>query len=200
MLNKLTSVVCLGSALVVSACGGPEAQDGDGFAQQGARLTTATSQDCDYSVSTVQTTTSPPQYDVVVTRTGGVNCTLPTGVSQTIQNVPLSAPGPVSIVGSDLGLAVGFVMRNGFSGSAAYIFALRHVNPTTLATARNADIYCDYMTGNISTGTVSIGAAGTAVSVFGTKTGKINGQSGNYYSASFANFFTSTTAPTITVF
>jgi hypothetical protein len=200
MLNRLTSVVCLGSALVVSACGGPEMADDTVLAEQRAGLTTASSQDCDYSVSTVQTTTSPPQYNVVLTRTGGVNCTLTVGDTQVIENVPLNAPGNVSIVGSSLGLAVGFVMRNGWSGSAAYIYALRRVDPTTLATTRNADIYCDYMTGNISTGSLSIASTGTSVSVFGTKTGKINGKAGTYYSAAFPDFFTSTTPPNISTF
>lgn len=199
-MNRFTRAACLGFAFVVSACGGPQEEEGGQLAQQTARLTTATSQGCDYSVASVQTTTSPPQYDIVVTRTGGTGCTLSTGVSQVVQSVPLSAPSDVSIVGSDLGIAVGFVMRNGWSGSAAYIYGLRHVNPTTLATVRNADIYCDYMTGNILTGSLGINTAGTGVSVFGTKNGKINGQSGTYYSASFSNFFTSTTAPSIFVF
>ena len=114
--------------------------------------------------------------------------------------MPLSPPVDVGIVGSDLGLAVGAVVRNGWSGSAAYIYALRHVNPTTFATVRNADIYCDYMTGNILTGSLSIGSGGTSVSVFGTKNGKINGLSGSRYNASFANFFTSTTPPSIMTF
>ncbi|RKH91170.1 hypothetical protein D7Y21_03955 [Corallococcus sp. AB045] len=197
MMNKLTSVVCLGSALVLSACGGPEQEDGAELAQQSARLTTASSQGCDYSVSTVQITTSPPQYEVVLTRTGGTSCTLTTGVSQVIQSVPLSAPGTVSLVGSNLGLAVGFVMKNGWSGSAAHIMAVRAVDPTTLSTTRNADIYCDYMTGSISTGSIS--TTGTNLSVSGTKACKINNKSGTYWFASFTDFFTTTTPPVITV-
>ncbi|WP_163999551.1 hypothetical protein [Pyxidicoccus caerfyrddinensis] len=175
-------------------------EEGEPLAQQTARLTTATSQGCDYSVASVQMSVSPPQWNIVVTRTGGTACTLTTGVSQVVQSVPLRAPADVAIVGSDLGLAVGLVMRNGWRGSAAYIYALRHVNPTTLATVRNADIYCDYMMGNILTGLLSIGSAGTSVSVYGTKNGKINGQSGTRYNASFANVFTSTTPPSIFVF
>ncbi len=196
-MNKLARVVCLGSALVVSACGGQQLEEGEVLEQQTARLTTATSQGCDYSVASVQTTVSPPQYNIVVTRTGGASCTLATGVSQVVQSVPLSAPTDVAIVGSDLGLAVGAVVKNGWSGSAAYIYALRRLDPTTLATTPNADIYCDYMTGNILTGSLGISADGTGVSVSGTKTGKINGQSGSRFWASFANFFTSTTPPSI---
>jgi hypothetical protein len=200
MMNKLTSVVCLASALAVTACGGPDLADDAVLAEQRAGLTTASSQGCDYAVSTVQTTTSPPQYNVVLTRTGGTGCTLTTGDTQVIQNVPLDAPGNVSIVGSSLGLAVGFVMRNGWSGSSAYIYALRRVDPTTLATTRNADIYCDYMTGNITSGSLSIASTGTSVSVFGNKTGKINGKAGSFYSAAFMDFFTSTTPPNISTF
>lgn len=200
-MNKFMRVACLGSALVVSACGGPlQEEEGEPLARQAARLTTATSQGCDYSVASVQTTVSPPQYNIVVTRTGGLNCTLPTGVSQVVQSVPLDAPKDVAIVGSDLGLAVGAVVRNGWSGSAAHIYALRRLDPTTLATTRNADIYCDYMTGSILSGGLSIGSTGTSVSVYGTKSGKINGRSGTYYSASFANFFTSTTPPSFNIF
>lgn len=199
-MSRLARVVCLGSALVVSACGGPQQEEeGEVLAQQTARLTTATSQGCDYSVASVQTTVSPPQYNIVVTRTGGANCTLQIGASQVVQSVPLSAPTDVAIVGSDLGLAVGAVVKNGWSGSAAYIYALRRLDPTTLATTRNADIYCDYMTGNILTGNLTISADGTSVTVAGTKNGKINGQSGSRFWASFANFFTSTTPPSIFV-
>ncbi|NOK08412.1 hypothetical protein [Corallococcus exercitus] len=199
MMNKLTSVVCLGSALVLSACGGPEQEDGVELARQGARLTTASSQGCDYEATTVQITTSPPQYNVVVTRTGGASCTLTTGASVVVQTVPLSPPGTVSLSGSSLGLAVGFTMRNGWSGSAATVMAVRGVDPTTLSTTRNADIYCDYMTGNISTGSLSIASNGTTVNASGTKACKINNQSGTYWYASFANFFTTTTPPNITV-
>ncbi len=199
MLIKLTSVVCLGSALVLSACGAPEQEDGAELAQQGARLTTASSQGCDYEATTVQITTSPPQYDIVVTRTGGASCTLTIGASQVIQTVPLSPPGTVSLSGSSLGLAVGFVMRNGWTGSAANIMAVRAVDPTTLSTTRNADIYCDYMTGSISTGGLSVSSSGTHVSASGTKACKIGGKSGTYWAASFADFFTTTTPPVITV-
>lgn len=201
-MNKFMRISCLGSALVVSACGGPlQEEEGEPLAQQTARLsTTATSQGCDYSVASVQTTVSPPQYNIVVTRTGGVNCTLQTGVSQVVRSVPLDAPKDVAIVGSDLGLAVGAVVRNGWSGSSAAIYTLRRLDPTTLATTREADIYCDYMTGSILTGSLSLGSTGTSVSVYGTKSGKINGQSGTRYSASFSDFFTSTTPPSIFVF
>ncbi|RKH67595.1 hypothetical protein [Corallococcus llansteffanensis] len=199
-MNKFARSVCLGSALVVSACGGSEQVEGEELAQQSARLLTASSQGCDYSVASVQTTPSPPQYNIVVTRTGGVSCPYPTGVSQVVGTAVLNAPGSLGMVGGSLGLAVGYVKKNGFSGSSANIYSLVHVDTATLAVMRNADILCDYRTGNIITGSLSISADGTGVSVFGTKDGKINGQSGTYYSASFVNFFTSTTPPTYFVF
>ena len=199
MKNKLMSVVCLGSALALSACGGPEQEDGAELAQQSAPLTTASSQGCDYEATTVQITTSPPQYTIVVTRTGGASCTLTIGASQIIETVPLSPPGTVSLSGSSLGLAVGFTMRNGWTGSAATIMAVRAVDPTTLSTTRNADIYCDYMTGSSLTGGLSVSSSGTNVTSSGTKACKIGGKSGTYWSASFTNFFTTTTAPVITV-
>ncbi|WP_223632567.1 hypothetical protein [Corallococcus sp. EGB] len=199
MMNKLTSVVRIGSALVLSACGAPEQEEGAELSQQRARLTTASSQGCDYEATTVQITTAPPQYNIVLTRTGGASCTLTIGDSQVIQSVPLSPPGTVSLAGSSLGLAVGFVMRNGWTGSAANIMAVRAVDPTTLSTTRNADIYCDYMTGSISTGGIGLNSTGTNLSASGTKACKINGKSGTYWSASFSDFFTTTTPPVITV-
>ncbi|NOK16776.1 hypothetical protein [Corallococcus carmarthensis] len=199
MMNKLTSVVCLGSALALSACGAPEQEDGAELAQQSARLTTASSQGCDYEATTVQITTSPPQYNVVITRTGGASCTLTTGASQVVQTVPLSAPGTVSLSGSSLGLAVGFVMKNGWSGSAAYVYAVRAVDPTTLSTTRNGDIYCDYNTGSISTGSLGISSSGTNLSVSGTKACKIGGRSGTYWYGTFTDFFTTTTPPVLGV-
>ncbi|RKH43335.1 hypothetical protein D7X55_14855 [Corallococcus sp. AB049A] len=196
--NKLTSVVCLGSALALSACGGPEAEDGAELSQQSARLTTASSQGCDYEATTVQITTSPPQYNIVITRTGGASCTLTTGQSVVVQTVPLAAPGTVSLSGSSMGLAVGFTMKNGWSGSAATVMAVRAVDPTTLSTTRNADIYCDYMTGSILTGGANISANGTDLSASGTKACKIGGKSGTYWVAKFTDFFTTTTPPVIT--
>ncbi|NMO17870.1 hypothetical protein HPC49_23385 [Pyxidicoccus fallax] len=202
-MNHFTRVVCLASAFVVAACGGPQdeqQEQGESLAQQTASLTTATSQGCDYSVASVQVTTAPPTYNIVVTRTGGATCTLATGVSQVIHTVPLDAPSHVAIVGSDQGLAVGLVMRNSWTGSSPKVYGLRHVNPTSLSTVRNADIFCDYMTGSISTGNLSLHSTGTGVSVSGSMACKMNGRQGTFYSASFANFFTSTTPPTITTF
>jgi hypothetical protein len=60
----------------------------------------------------------------------------------------LNAPGSLGMVGGSLELAVGYVKKNGFSGSSANIY-----------------------TGNIITGSLSISADGTGVSVFGTKDG-----------------------------
>ena len=70
---------------------------------------------------------------------------------------------------------------------------------TMLSTTRTADIYCDYMTGSISTGNLSVSSNGTTVASSGTKACKINNKSGTYWFASFTDFFTTTTPPVITV-
>ncbi|RKH47694.1 hypothetical protein [Corallococcus sicarius] len=200
-MKKFTRAVCLGSALVFSACGGPEpVEEGEALGQQSASLTTASSQGCTYDVSTVLVTESPAAHDVVLTRLGGTGCSLPTGASVVVARVVKDRPSSLALVGNSLGLAVGFVMRTGPLEPARYKYALRHVNPTTLGTVRHADFLCDHGTGDIYTGTVSLSGGGTGVSVSGTKTGLINGQAGNYYTASFTNFFTSTTPPTFTVY
>ncbi|RKH60737.1 hypothetical protein [Corallococcus llansteffanensis] len=200
-MNSLTRAVCLGSALVLSACGGPEpVEEGEALGQQSAGLTTASSQGCNYSVSTVLVTASPASHDVVLTRTGGTGCPLPTGASVVVAHVVKDRPSSLALVGNSLGLAVGFVMRTGPLEPARYKYALRHVNPATLGTVRSADFACDYGTGDIYTGTLSLSGDGTGVGVSGTKTGLINGQAGNYYTATFLNFFTSTTPPTYSVY
>ncbi|RKH11001.1 hypothetical protein D7V97_12350 [Corallococcus sp. CA053C] len=201
-MNKFARVVCLGSALVVSACGGPEQMEGEAIAQQEAAFvipSTASSQGCSFTLNATQITTAPPSWNITLTRTGGASCAYPTGDSVVLGTSNGSEP-KVSLAGNALGLAAAFTMKGTFSGSSPIALGLRHVDPTNLTTVRSADIRGDYPYGQITSGGVSIQADGTTLKVSGSKSGTLQGMGGTYYTATFLDFFTSTTAPTYQTF
>ncbi|MHA7630788.1 hypothetical protein [Corallococcus sp. M7] len=75
-MNKLTSVVCLGSALMLSACGAPEQEDGAELAQQSQAFiwpSTASSQGCSFTLNATQITTAPPSWNITLTRNGNAS-------------------------------------------------------------------------------------------------------------------------------
>jgi hypothetical protein len=203
-MQKLTSGVCLGFALALSACGGPEAVEADSLQQQAQGVVTPvgmTLNGCDYTLSAVQVSNSPPIWDMTITRTAGTTaCTLPLGASQVIGQALLNEPTYLSIAGTDAGIVGGYLNKNGFSGSSAIVYTVGGVNTTTLAFVRSDNAMCDYRAGNITEGSVSTAINGTKVNVFGRRNCKINGQPGNFYSAGFVDFFTSTTPPTYLLF
>jgi hypothetical protein len=202
MLNKLTSVVCLGSALALSACGGPEQEASESPSQQSQGVITpvsGSSQGCDFTVSGTQLSNSPPYYSVTLTRTGGASCPYPAGSSVLLGN-SYSVEPVLSIAGNSLGLAVGFTVKSSPSGSSMPYLAVRHIDVDTLATVRNADLRGDYPYGQITSGGVSILSDGTTLRSSGRFSGTLGGKSGSYYTATWTNFFTSTTAPTYSTF
>ncbi|MHA7630789.1 hypothetical protein [Corallococcus sp. M7] len=97
--------------------------------------------------------------------------------------------------GNASGLVPAFVFKGTYSGSSPTRLGLKHVDPATLAVVRHADLQADYPYGLITTGNPSIYTDGTTVNVVGNMSGTINGVSGIHYSATFSNFFTSTSAP-----
>ncbi|WP_375759681.1 hypothetical protein [Corallococcus exercitus] len=202
MMNKLTSVVCLGSALVLSACGAPEPEDGVELAQQSQGVITpvsGSSQGCDFTLSGTQLTTSPPSYSVTLTRTGGTSCAYPAGESVEI-GYSYSVEPRLSIAGNSLGLAVSFTKKGTYSGSSPRYLAIKHIDPATLSVVRDADLRADYPYGQITSGGITILSDGTTLRAAGQFTGTLGGRGGSYYYANYADFFTSTTAPTYSTF
>ncbi|MCY1047010.1 hypothetical protein OV208_37250 [Corallococcus sp. bb12-1] len=201
-MNKFTRAVCLGSALVVSACGGPELVEEEHLAQQEAAFifpSTATSQGCSFTLNATQVTTAPPSWNITLTRNGGTGCPYTAGQSVVLGTSNGYEP-KLEMRGNALGLVPAFVFKGTFSGSSPIRLGLKHVDPATLAVVRDADIQADYPYGQITTGNPSIQTNGTTVNVVGNMSGTINGVSGIHYSATFTNFFTSTTPPSIYAF
>jgi hypothetical protein len=201
-MNAFSRVMCLGTVLALSACGGPEPVEGEELAQQAASVVvpaTASSQGCSFKLDATQTTPTPPTYNVILTRVGGDTCPYPAGESRVMGGVYGFEPR-LSMAGNGLGLAVAYTTKATYSGSSPYYLALKHVDPATLATVRDADIRADYPYGQINSGGVSILADGTTLRVSGTMSGTIQGRRGTYYTATFVNFFTSTTPPAISTF
>lgn len=205
MKNKLMSVVCLGSALALSACGGPEQEDGEALAQQSQAFvfpSTASSQGCSFTLNAVQVTTAPPSWNITLTRNGdaaGSVCPYTAGESVVLGTSNGFEP-KLEMRGNALGLVAAFVFKGTFSGSSPTRLGFKHVDPATLAVVRHADLQADYPYGQITTTNPSIQSNGTTVTVVGNMSGTINGVSGIHYSATFTNFFTSTTAPSFYAF
>jgi hypothetical protein len=187
--------------LTLSACGGaatPEEQ----LATSASALTSGVSQGCTFDISSrVKTGTLPPQYEVVVTRAASSTCAWGSGnvVIGTTYNSP-----SLSLAANDLGVAASFTYKGTPSGSAAIFVYVDHVAPDTLSIVRSSAIgamnpsYAGYVYG----GDLSILPDGTTLQVSGTKSGTIPGQtgSGSNYIATYPNFFTSTTAPTVVAY
>ena len=176
--------------------------EGEELVQQSAAVVTpvtASSQGCAFTLSAVETTPTPPTDNVILTRDGGEGCPYPAGESRLMGTSYGDVP-KLSMVGNGLGLAAAYTLKGTYSGSSPRFLALKHVDPATLATVRNADIRGDYPYGQITSGGVSIQSNGTTLRVAGYKSGTLQGMGGNYYVAMFVDFFTSTTPPTYSTF
>ncbi|AFE05851.1 hypothetical protein COCOR_04465 [Corallococcus coralloides DSM 2259] len=199
MLN-IKSVVSLCAIAGLTACGA--GVDGeDGLATQESALVTGTSQGCTFTVSSAaRAGTFPPIYDVTVTRAADATCAFGAG-SLVVGSSTGTAPS-LSLAANDLGVAVSYTYKTSVSGSSPQSLGLKHVAPDTLAIVRSTGLSIFLGSGSIYSGSLSIASNGTTLTVSGTKSGTISGQtgSGNNYVASYPDFFTSTTAPSIFTF
>ncbi|NOK16774.1 hypothetical protein HMI50_06995 [Corallococcus carmarthensis] len=173
----------------------------DGLATQESALLTGTSQGCTFTVSyAARPGTLPPIYDVTVTRAADVTCAYGAG-SVGVGSSTGTAP-TLSLAANDLGVAVSYTYKTSVSGSSPQSLGLKHVAPDTLSIVRSTGLSIFLGSGSIYSGSLSIASNGTTLTVSGTKNGTISGQtgSGNNYVASYPDFFTSTTSPSIMTF
>ncbi|TSC31170.1 hypothetical protein [Corallococcus sp. Z5C101001] len=197
-MHVFKSVVSLCAVVGLTACGGMEEQEG-GLATQESAL--ATSQGCTFSVSSsARPGTTPPIYDVKVTRAASDTCAW--GADSVVVGSSTATVPTLSLVANDLGVAVSYTSKSSVSGSAPQTLGLVHLAPDTLDTVRSAGLAVYLGRGSIYSGSLSIASDGTTLSVSGTKNGTIYGQTGtgNTYVATYPDFFTSTTAPSIMTF
>jgi len=202
-MSALKFATSLAVAVLLSACGGPAAVDAPELTTQSAALTTGVSRGCTFSLSYVQAPmTFPPRYDAVVTRQASTSC--PWGEASAVVGSSYNPPA-LSLAANDLGVAVSYTNKYSLSGSSTGVWLeLRHLAPDTLAVVRYATLTAgqDYRHTPIYSGELFLrtNTTGTALIVQGTKAGVIAGEtgSGQYYTATYPNFFTSTTPPTVT--
>lgn len=197
-MHVFKSVVSLCAVVGLTACGGMEEQEG-GLATQESAL--ATSQGCTFTVSSAaRPGTAPPIYDVKVTRAASDTCAW--GADSVVVGSSTGTSPTLSLVANDLGVAVSYTSKFSPSGSAPQTLGLQHLAPDTLETVRFAGLAVSLGRGSIYSGNLSIASDGTTLIVSGTKNGTISGQtgSGSNYVASYLDFFTSTTPPSIMTF
>ncbi|MCY1073426.1 Kelch repeat-containing protein [Archangium lansingense] len=189
----------LTAALLMQACGGSTAEEPSKLVTSTAALTSAVSRGCTFTLSYKEVAPPfPPTYVPVVTRQASPSCPWDTASV----DLPGSYSVPqLSLVANDLGLAVGYTNKHSPSGSAGTWLELRHVAPDTLSVVRSFTLsaHVNFGTGRVSNSELSILTDGTTLKVKGEKAGVIPGEtgSGSYFVATFPDFFTSTTAPTL---
>lgn len=194
---------CLCVAVLFSACGGAEGVAGqdDTLAQQEAAVTSASFNGCIYSISAYpQPNVTPTVYDIKLFRQPIPTCAYGTG-SVTLGTSVVYEPTR-SVAVNALGIAASFTQKSSVSGSAPITLSLHHVDPATLTVIRSTGLGVYLGAGNIVSENVAIAADGTTVTVTGSKTGVILGESGSgsHYTASYPDFFISTTPPTVSAF
>ena len=183
------------------AWSGSLARAEQGLAPRPASVTTGVSRGCSFSVSAQQKPGFPPQYDVVVTRAASSTCAW--GAGSVVVGTTYNSPA-LSLAANDLGVAVSFTYKATPSGSAAISVYLKNLAPDTLSTVRSTALgamnpgYAGY----VYSGDLTILTDGTSLEVRGTKSGTIPGEtgSGSNYVATYADFFTSTTPPTVVAY
>jgi hypothetical protein len=205
-MRTLKLAASLATTLALSACGGPAAQE-DALAKRSAALTSGVSRGCTFNISSRPVPgTLPPQYEVVVTREASSTC--PWGSGSVVLGSTYNSPS-LSLAANDLGVAASFTYKGTPSGSAAIFVYIRHVAPDTLSVVRSTSIGAlnNYYAGYVYSGDLSLlsdgtSLDGTTLEVRGTKSGTIPGEtgSGSNYIATYPNFFTSTTPPTIVAY
>ncbi|AKQ66353.1 putative lipoprotein [Myxococcus hansupus] len=173
----------------------------DALAQQESAATSAALDGCIYSISAYpQPGVTPTVYDIRLFRQPIPTCAYGFGTVTLGTSVVYEPTRSVAI--NALGIAASYTRKSSVSGSAPITLSVHHVDPATLAVIRTNSLGVHLGAGNIVSENVAIAADGTTVTVSGTKTGVIWGESGSgsRYTASFPNFFTSTTAPTVAAF
>ncbi|MBJ6764507.1 hypothetical protein JGU66_27365 [Myxococcaceae bacterium JPH2] len=191
------AVVSLVAVVSVTACGGVEAERGLGT--QTAALTAGTSQGCTFTAAVVARSGPFPYiYDVKVTREASDTC--PWAASTAVVGYGTGAVPTAWLVANDLGVAVSYTFRTG--GPSPQQVGLKSLAPDTLAVVRSTVLTTNSLGTFIYSGNLAIAPDGTTLTVSGTKNAPLYGEtgSGNNYVATFPDFFTSETAPSIVAF
>jgi hypothetical protein len=189
--------------MVLPACGVEEPTGGleEVLEVREAELVSVVSRGCIFELtSVVRAGTVPPIHDILLSRVASSTCAWPAasiGLGSSIVVTP-----SLSLVANDLGVAAGFTVKNSYSGSSPTTVGIRHVDPELMTVARSAGFAVYLGTGSVYLDYLAIAADGTTLTAGGTKSGRIGNEtgSGSNYIATFPDFFTSTTPPTIVAY
>ncbi|NVI99500.1 hypothetical protein HV824_15420 [Myxococcus sp. AM009] len=196
-MRFIKSAVWFCAAASFAACGAAdESPEQTGLAQQEAALTTGTTQGCTYSITAATVPgTVPPKYSVSVARAASSTCPWPEA-SVTLDSGSYAFPAR-ALLANSYGLAVTYTGKYSPSGSSPTSCNVRQIDPETLAVVRSSGIAVFLGSGNIYSCNLDQTDGGATLVVYGTKGGRIYGEtgSGNNYVATYYDFFTTTTAP-----
>ncbi|MFP2957336.1 hypothetical protein ACLEPN_05760 [Myxococcus sp. 1LA] len=173
----------------------------DALAQQESAASSVARDGCIYSISAYpQPNVTPTVYDVRLFRQPIPTCVY--GFGGVTLGTSIVYEPTRSVAMSELGIAASYTKKSSLGGSAPITLSVHHVDPATLTVIRSSGLGVYLGAGNIVSENVAIAADGTTVTVSGSKTGVIWGESGSgsHYTASFPDFFTSTTPPTVMAF
>lgn len=195
--------VYLCAAALLSACGGGDGVTGqdDALAQQESAASSASLDGCIYSISAYpQSGVTPTVYDIKLFRQPIPTCVYGYGTVTLGTSVVYEPTRSVAV--NALGIAASYTKKSSVSGSSPITLSVHQVDPATLTVIRSNSLGVYLGAGNIVSENVAIAADGTTVTVSGSKTGVIYGESGSgsRYTATFVDFFTSTTPPTVAAF
>ncbi|NTX13760.1 hypothetical protein HUA74_17135 [Myxococcus sp. CA051A] len=155
---------------------------------------------CLLILTAVSTGGFPPNYRIVLRRQVIEFCYLPP--SEINLDTSVNYLPALSLVANDQGVVATYVKKQSVSGSSPSTLGISHVDPATMTVVRKTGLAVYLGTGNITSGVPFLEADGTTLTVSGGKTGRIGGEtgSGSHYIATFPDFFTSTTPPTVVAY
>ncbi|TQF11317.1 hypothetical protein FJV41_34835 [Myxococcus llanfairpwllgwyngyllgogerychwyrndrobwllllantysiliogogogochensis] len=195
-MNVFKRVVWVCAAASLAACGGPEESPSQvSLGEQESALTTTSFGGCTFTISyTTVAPPFPPVYVVKLTRQASGTCPYPAATVDLGQsyNTP-----DLNVLGTAVGLSASFSTKGGLSGSSPTVCSVRHIDPATLATIRDAFVGANFGRGSVYGCRLDQTDAGTTLVAYGTKTGLLPGEpttsTHSNWVATYYNFFTSTT-------
>ncbi|MCP3060328.1 hypothetical protein LXT21_16225 [Myxococcus sp. K38C18041901] len=202
-MRSFRRAVYLCAAMVLPACGVDAPTGGleEMLEVREAELVSAVSRGCVFELtSVVRAGTVPPIHDILLNRLASGTCAWP-AASVGLGSSVIATPG-LNLVANDLGVAAGFTVKNSYSGSSPMTVGIRHVDPELMTVVRSSGFAVYLGTGSVWLGYLAIGSDGTTLTAGGTKSGRLGNEtgSGGNFVATFPDFFTSTTPPTVVAY
>jgi len=201
-MRILKAAVAVLLPVVLVACGAAPAEPAAPLATQGAALTQTSPEGCSFALLTRSRPGGfPPLTEIVLTRESTAACVAGGG---SVVLGPSYNGSALSLLVTPQGVAVGFTSKATPSGSAAVSVQLRHLDAQTLSVVRAASLGAlnPSSAGSVHEGELALLPDGTSLEVRGTKSGTIPGETGEgeQYRATWPDFFTSTTPPSIVAY